>query len=161
MKKITIIFPIVLLALLMVSCGQKEVVDTANAPEEVRVALESAYELSKELTDLQLEAGADMKLTESEISQIGESFRHLAIVNNINAEKFATDKYFIALKKEYKDAFDALADTVVFLKDCEGYDELGLAIKDISLEVRDVTELPEIINEPAVADTAEAVIEEE
>ncbi len=147
MKKIISIFLIAFTTLLLASCGQKEVVDTAQAPAEVRDAIENSYQLSKDLTDLQLKAGADMVIDEAEIAEIGESFRYLAIVNNINARDYSTDKFFIALKKEYKDAFDKLADTVVFLKDCEGYNELGLAIREISLEVRDVVELP-VVEEP-------------
>ena len=157
MKKITSIFLVAIVSLLIVSCGQKEAVDTADAPAAVKDALENAYQLSKELTDLQLQAGADKNLDEAEIAEIGESFRYLAIVNNINARDYASDKYFIALKKEYKDSFDALADTVIFLKDCEGYDQLGLAIQQISLEVRDVAELPVMEEpEPEVVDTLAA-----
>jgi PBP1b-binding outer membrane lipoprotein LpoB len=151
MKKITSIILVALLALALASCGQKEHVNTADAPEEILNAVSNAYELSKELTELQLKAGADMKLDEQEINEIGEAFRYLAIVNNKNAEDFASDKYFIALRTEYKEAYEKLADTVVFLKDCEGYDQLGMAINRISLEVRDVTELP--IVEPEPVDT--------
>jgi hypothetical protein len=101
-----------------------------------------------------------MKLDDQEIKEIGEAFRHLAILNNRNAKDFASDKYFIALRKEFKDTFDILADTVIFLKDCEGYNELGLAIQQISLEVRDVTEFPEpeVIEIP---DTSAQIPEEE
>ena len=107
---------------------------------------------------MQLEAGADKTLDASEINAIGKMYGKLAIINNINIEKYATDKYFIALRKEYKDKYDVLADTVVFLKDCEGYDQLGLAIQKISLEVRDVTVLPvEVVELP---DTMPAEIPE-
>jgi len=157
MKKITSIFLVAIVSLLFVSCGQKEAVDTSEAPAAVKEALNNAYQLSKDLTELQLSAGADMKLDEAEIKEIGESFRYLAIVNNINARDYATDKYFIALKKEYKDSFDILADTVIFLKDCEGYDQLGLTIQQISLEARDVLELPVIEElEPELQDTVTA-----
>ncbi|HSG68663.1 MAG TPA: hypothetical protein VK994_08150 [Bacteroidales bacterium] len=147
MKKISFIIILASISLIFTSCGQKEKVDTSQAPQEIRDAIEYSYQLSKELTDLQLQAASDMVFDESEISEIGESFRYLAIVNNINARDFSMNKYFIALRTEYKDSFDALADTVVFIKDCEGYDQLGLAIQQISLEVRDVVELP-VIQEP-------------
>ena len=65
------------------------------------------------------------------------------------------------MREEYKDKYDLLADTVVFLKDCEGYDQLGITIQEISLEVRDVTTLPvveEVINE--VPDTMPAEVPE-
>ncbi len=142
MKKLTSIISIILLALAIVSCSKKEKVDTKDAPAEVSMAVEKAYTLSQEITWLQLEAGADKTLDASEIDAIGKLFGKLAIVNNINIEKYATNKYFIALRKEYKSKYDVLADTVVFLKDCEGYDQLGLAIQKISVEVRDVTTLP-------------------
>ena len=144
MKKITSIFLLAIVSLLFVSCGQKEAVNTSEAPAAIKDAIGNAYQLSKDLTELQLQAGADMMLDEAEIAEIGKSFRYLAILNNINARDYADDKYFIALKKEYKDSFDVLADTVIFLKDCEGYDQLGLSIQQISLEVRDVVEFPVI-----------------
>ncbi len=143
---------LILLSLVFTSCGQKEKVDTTQAPEEVRAAFDNAYQLSKELTDLQLNASRDMVLDETEIREIGEAFRHLAIVNNINARDYSTNKYFIALRAEYKDQFESLADTLVHLKDCQGYDQLGLAIQEISLEVRDVVELP-AAEEPQPADS--------
>jgi hypothetical protein len=152
MRKITSIIAAVMLVLAFASCGQKEKVDTSQAPQEIRDAIQKSYDLSKELTELQLKAGEDMVLDQEEIGEIGEAFRYLAIVNNQNAANYASDKYFIALRSDFKDAFDKLADTVVFLKDCEGYNELGLAIQEISLEVRDVTELPEIVP-PEPADT--------
>ena len=155
MKNISSILIITALSLLIASCGQKEKIDTAQAPQEVKDAIENSYRLSKELTDLQLNAASDRVLDDAEISEIGEAFRYLAIVNNINARDFSTDKYFIALRKEYKDSFDVLADTVIFLKDCEGYDKLGLTIQQLSLEVRDVVDLP-VPAEPAPADTVAA-----
>jgi hypothetical protein len=142
MKKIISIITIILLGLAIVSCSEKEKVDTKDAPAEVSIAVENAYTLSQELTWLQLEAGADRTLDAAEIDAIVKMYEKLAIVNNINIEKYATDKYFLALRKEYKNKYDVLADTVVFLRECEGYDELGLAIQKISLEVRDVTTLP-------------------
>lgn len=142
MKKLTSIISIILLALAVVSCAEKEKVDTKDASPEVVQALEEAYILSQELTWLQLDAGADKTLDATEIEAIGIKYEELAIVNNINVKNFATDKYYIALRKEYKDKFDVLADTVVFLKNCEGYDQLGMLIQEISLEVRDVTTLP-------------------
>ena len=143
MKKLNSIILLAFLSFIIVSCGPKEILNTADAPEDIKNAVENSYQLSRELTDLQLEAGSDMKLDEAEIREIGETFRYLAIVNNQNAKDYASNKYFIALRKEYKDAFDVLADTVVFLKDCEGFDQLGIAIQNISIEVRDVTTLPE------------------
>lgn len=150
MKKLSSIIFIVLAALFIVSCGPKEKVNTADAPQDIKDGFELSYQLSKELTELQLECGADMKLDEAEIEKIVEEFKYLAIVNNKNAADFATNKYFSALRKEYKDSFSVLADTVVFLKDCEGYDALGQAILDASKEVRDVTELP-VIEEVIIA----------
>jgi hypothetical protein len=100
---------------------------------------------------MQVEAGKDKVLDPLEIEKIGKEFRELAIVNNINLKNYATDKYFIALKKEYKPKFDSLADQVVFMKDCQGYDEMGLAIQKIALEVKDVSDLPE--PEPVMIDT--------
>lgn len=152
MKNITSIIAALMLVMAVASCGQKEKVDTSQAPQEIRDAIQKSYDLSKDLTDLQLKAGEDMVLDQQEIAEIGEAFRYLAIVNNQNAANYASDKYFTALRKDFKDAFDELADTVVFLKDCEGYNDLGLVIQEISLEVRDVTELPEIIP-PEPADT--------
>lgn len=160
MKNISFIFIPAILALFVVSCGQKEKIDTSQAPEDVKSAVEKSYQLSKELTDLQLDAAQDMVLDEMEIKQIGEAFRYLAIVNNINARDYSTDKYFTALRSEYKDRFDALADTVVFIKDCEGYDALGLAIMEISLQVKDVVELP-VMTEPAPADSTLEIPAEE
>ncbi|MCF8368401.1 MAG: hypothetical protein K9G76_05105 [Bacteroidales bacterium] len=151
MKKLISIIKITLLALVISSCAQKEKVDISQAPEEIKNALENSFQLSQELTDLQLKAGADMELDQAEIDHIVKSFARLAIVNNINLEKYATDKYFIALKKEYKPNFDKLAEEVVFLKDCKGYDEMGLAIQKIALEVKDVTVLPAA--EPQMLDT--------
>lgn len=147
MKKLTSIISIILLALAVVSCAEKEKVDTKKAPADIVKAVEDAYTLSQELTWLQLEAGADKILDASEIEAIGLLYTKLAITNNKNIEDFTKEpdentKYFIALRKEYKDKYDVLADTVVFLKDCEGYDQLGLTIQDISLKVRDVTTLP-------------------
>jgi hypothetical protein len=152
MRKLTSIITVILLILAIVSCDKKEKVDTKNAPKEVSIAFEKAYKLSQELTHLQLEAGANKILDAAEIDAIGEMYGKLAIINNINVQKYATDKYFIALRNEYKDKYDVLADTVAFLKDCEGYDQLGLAIQKISLEVRDVTTLQvekvEVIENP-------------
>lgn len=142
MKKVTSIITIILLALAVVSCTEKEKVDTKDASPEVLAAVEQSYTLSEELTWLQLEAGADKVLNAGEIEAIGKKFEKLAIVNNINIQEYASDKYFIALRKEYRDKYDVLADTVVFLKECEGYDQLGLTIQQISLEVRDKTTLP-------------------
>jgi hypothetical protein len=142
MKKVTSIITIILLALAVVSCTKKEKVDTKDASPGVVAALENSYVLSQELTWLQLEAGADKSLDAVEIEAIGILFAKLAITNNININQYSTDKYFIALRKEYRDKYDVLADTVVFLKECEGYDQLGLAIQQISLEVRDKTTLP-------------------
>ena len=160
MKMRTSIILVAIFALFLASCGNKEKVDTANAPQEVKDAVLESYKLSESLTELQLQAGKDMKLDEQEIQEIGEAFRHLAIVNNKNAKDFASVKYFMAPRNAFKDTFDILADTVVFLKDCEGYNELGLAIQKISLEVRDVTELPEpeVIEVP---DTSAQLPEEE
>lgn len=152
MKNTSLIIISAVLSLVIASCGQKEKVDTAQAPQEVKDAIENSYRLSKELTDLQLNAASDMVLDEAEIQEISKAFMHLAIVNNINARDYSTDKYFIALRKEYKDSFDLLADTVVFLKDCQGYDQLGLAIQKVSLEVRDVVDLP-VVAEPEPTDT--------
>ena len=141
----------VLITFVMASCAEKEKVDLTQAPDDVKDAVEHSYILSEKLTDLQVKAGADNILNEKEIEEIGESFRELAIVNNINLKNYATDKYFIALRKEYKPQFDTLAAKVVFLKDCEGYDDMGLAIQKISIEVKDVIELP--VPEPEVTDT--------
>ncbi len=157
MKKLSSIIFIVLAALFIVSCGPKEKVNTADAPQDIKDGFALSYQLSKELTELQLESGADMKLDEAEIEKIVEEFKYLAIVNNKNAADFASNKFFSALRKEYKDSFDALADTVIFLKDCEGYDALGQAILDASELVRDSTVLP-VIEEviPEVSDSIPA-----
>ncbi|HPE54941.1 MAG TPA: hypothetical protein P5514_13715 [Bacteroidales bacterium] len=128
--------------LFFVSCAEKEKVDLTKAPIEIKNAIEKSYNLSEKLTDIQVKAGEDKNLDNQETEQIGELFRELAIVNNINLKNYSTDKYYIALKKEYKPKFDSLAAKVTFLKDCKGYDEMGLAIQKIALEVRDVTELP-------------------
>ncbi|MCK4568958.1 MAG: hypothetical protein KAT76_01635 [Bacteroidales bacterium] len=152
MKKLTSIITIILLALAVVSCGKKGKIDTSKASAEVKNAIEASYQLSKKLTDMQLEAGKDNVLDAEEIEAIGKVFERLAIINNLNIKRYARDKYFIALRKEYKDKYDVLADTVVFLKDCEGYDQLGLSIQKISIEVRDDTLLktiePEVIEIP-------------
>ena len=50
MKKIISIITIILLALTIVSCSEKEKVDTKDAPVEVYMAVEKAYTLSQELT---------------------------------------------------------------------------------------------------------------
>jgi len=142
MKKLTsIIFPVILI-MIFSACGKKEKIDASKAPEEIKNAVELSYQMSKELTDIQVQAGKDKVLDAAEIEAIGKAFKKLAIVNNSNVEKYVTNKYFLAVKKEYKDKFDELAEQVVFLKDCKGYDELGLAIQKIALDVKDVTDLP-------------------
>ncbi|MDT8392460.1 MAG: hypothetical protein RQ761_01355 [Bacteroidales bacterium] len=143
MKKRTSIILMAIFTLFLASCGNKVTVDTADAPQEIKDAVLESYRLSEKLTQIQVEAGQDMKLDQNEIEEITEAFKHLAIVNNKNAEDFASNNYFIALRTEYKDTFDILANKVVFLKDCEGYDKLGLTIQKAALEVRNVTELPE------------------
>ncbi|MFC2113764.1 hypothetical protein ACFLRI_00290 [Bacteroidota bacterium] len=152
MKKITSIISMVVLALIITSCAEKEKVDTSQAPAEIVQAIEMSFQLSKELTDLQVNAGADKILDQSEIEAIGQLFQKLAIINNSNLKTYEKDKYFIALSKERKNEFNELAEKVVFLKDCQGYDDLGLAIQKFAIEVKDVTELPAeevVIKEPA------------
>ena len=151
MKKITSIISILLLALFITSCAEKEKVDISQAPDTVVNAIEKSYQLSKELTDLQVTAGQDKNLDATEIENICKLFRTLAIVNNFNLQQFGKDKYFIALTKDRKKEFNKLAEAVVFLKDCNGYDELGLAIQKVSIEVKDVIDLP----------VEEAVVEEQ
>lgn len=147
MKKITLIISFFCLTALFISCAESQKVDSSEAPEEVKNAIESSYQLSKELTELQIKAGEDRTINPEEISAIGEVFRKLAIINNYNLKTYKGDKYFIALSRERKKEFDELASKVTFLKDCAGYNELGLAIQKIALEVKDVTELPVV--EPA------------
>ncbi|MBC8344524.1 MAG: hypothetical protein H8E61_11130 [Bacteroidetes bacterium] len=142
MKKITSIISIVVLLFLITSCAEKEKVDTSQAPEDIVNAIEESYQLSKELTDIQVKAGEDKILDAEEIDHIAQVFRHLAIVNNNNLKHYQKDKYFVALTKERKKDLNELAADVVFLKECQGYDELGLAIQKIAQEVKDVTQLP-------------------
>lgn len=150
MKKITSIIIALFFTLIFTSCAEKEKVDTSKAPENVKNAIEKSFQLSKELTDLQVEAGKDKRIDSEEISIIGDVFRTLAVVNNYNHKNFKDDKYFIALNKARKAEFDKLAQMVVFIKNCEGYDELGLAVQKIALEVKDVTELAENESEEVI-----------
>ncbi len=158
MKKITSIILPLLFTLIITSCAEKEKVDTSKAPEDVKNAIENSYQLSKKLTDLQVEAGQDKLINAEEIAVIAEAFRHLSIVNNYNQKNFKDNKYFIALNKERKEEFDKLAEKVVFIKDCEGYNELGLFTQKVALEVKDVTEYVEPQSEMD-ADTGDAVQE--
>ncbi len=117
------------------SCAEKIKVDTSKAPEEIVIAIEASYQLSKELTDIQIDAGSDKVLDSSEIENIGKVFRELASLNNENKEKYGKDLYFLAISKERKAEFDKLSESVIFLKDCKGYDELGLLIQKIAIEI--------------------------
>jgi len=153
MKKIISIISALFLTLIVTSCAEKEKVDTSQAPAEIKDAIEMSYQLSKQLTEMQVVAGSDKVINVEEISAIGVLFKKLAIVNNFNLKNFKDNKYYIALNKERKNEYDALAKKVVFLKDCQGYDALGLEVKKIGLEVKDVTELP--VEEPVVVETTE------
>jgi len=153
MKKIISIISALFLTLIVTSCAEKEKVNTAQAPAEIKDAIEMSYQLSHQLTEMQVAAGSDKIIDAEEISAIGVAFKKLAIVNNYNLKNFKDNKYFIALNKERKNEYDELATKVVFLKDCEGYDALGLAVQKIALEVKDVTELP--VEEPVVEETTE------
>ena len=153
MKKIISIISALFLTLIVTSCAEKEKVDTSQAPAEIKDAIEMSYQLSKQLTEMQVVAGSDKVINVEEISAIGVLFKKLAIVNNFNLKNFKDNKYYIALNKERKNEYDALAKKVVFLKDCQGYDALGLEVQKIGLEVKDVTELP--VEEPVVVETTE------
>jgi len=153
MKKIISIISVLFLTLIFTSCAEKEKIDTSKAPAEIKDAIEMSYQLSNQLTDMQVAAGSDKVINAGEISVIGVAFKKLAIVNNYNLKNFKDNKFFIALNKERKNEYDALAKKVVFLKDCEGYDALGLEVQKIALEVKDVTELP--VEVPVVEETTE------
>lgn len=163
MKKLISITFIFTMVLLITSCKQKTEVNIADAPKEVKEAFAKTVKLSKELTELQLKAGSDSILDAEEIAEIGKAYRTLAIVNNINYKLYSKNKYYLAMNKAWRTAkkvegrkekiksdYDKLADTVAFLKDCKGYDEFGLAIQKISLEVKDVTVLP--VETPAIVE---------
>lgn len=153
MKKIISIISALFLTLIVTSCAEKEKVDTSQAPAEIKDAIEMSYQLSNQLTEMQVAAGSDKVINADEISGIAVAFKKLAIVNNYNLKNFKDNKFFIALNKERKNEYDALAKKVVFLKDCEGYDALGLEVQKIAIEVKDVTELP--VEEPVVEETTE------
>lgn len=143
MKKILSFISAMAFGLVLTSCAEKEKVDPADASEEIVNAIDKSVELSKELTTIQVEAAKDNELDADEIDMIVEKFKELAIVNNNNLKNYGTDVYFIALRLERRPILDSLGKEVVHLKDCKGWEELGEAINKASLEVKDVTELPE------------------
>jgi hypothetical protein len=142
MKKISLFIITGFFILLSVSCS-KEVIDTKQAPQDIKDALSKSFNFAEQLTNAQLEAGKDSLLNAEEISNICDQFKKLAIQNNFNKKQYGKDKFYNAILKQQRDSLNLLSKKTVFLFKCKGYEELGLAIQKVALEVKDVTDLPE------------------
>ncbi len=143
MKKISAIFYCILFALLFTACVEKEKINTADTPPEIREAVEKVFASSEKLTQMQLQAIQDDLIDTSEIKAITEQFALLAIMNNFNKENYAENKYFVALSKEYKEQLDSLGKLTIKMKDVSGYNELWASIQKKALEIKDIKTLPE------------------
>jgi hypothetical protein len=141
MKKLSILIIAGFSILLLGSC-KKEVIDTKQAPQEIKDALSKSFDFAHQLTNVQLDAGKDSILNTEEIDIICTQFKKLAVQNNFNKNKYGKDKFYNAILKQQRDSLSSLSKKTVFLVKCQGYEELGMAIQKSALEVKDITELP-------------------
>lgn len=142
MKKIQAILLIAVSILILSACTKKETIDTSLASPEIKEGVQKSFDLSTELTAMQVDAIKDGIIDTAEIAIITDKFGTLAILNNYNKATYGEDKFFIALVKEYKEQYDSLAKELKVVKDCKGYDDLWLSIQTKSLEVKDVKVIP-------------------
>jgi peptidoglycan hydrolase CwlO-like protein len=118
----------------LVSCSNEKL-NKDDAPQDLKDAFKKSYDMSKELTDLQVEAGKDSKLDDSEIELICASFEELAKQNNYIDETFGENKYYNAVMQDHRETLKELSEKTKFLVDCEGYNKLGIAIQKTSNEI--------------------------
>jgi hypothetical protein len=152
MRKLSILLLAGFSILLPVSCSN-EVIDTKQAPQEIKYALAKSFDFANQLTNEQLEAGKDSILNTEEIGNICALFKKLAIQNNYNKKQFGKDKFYNAILKQQRDSLNSLSKKTVFIVKCKGYEEMGLAIQKTALEVKDVTVLPE--DEPILEESTQ------
>ncbi len=151
-KTLSILFTITLLF----SCSNEKL-NKDDAPQELKDAIQKSLDLSTELTEIQIEAGKDSILNQSEIKLICDAFQILAIQNNFIDKTFEENKYYNAIMQDHRESLKKLSDKTKFLVDCDGYDELGIAIQKAALEVKDKTTCDD--NEIPLEDD-EVIIEE-